>query len=144
MRDGLRFILGVTTYFSIPRSTQFQVRPLMEPLAPYFDLAKQDCDPSNGHSLNESMLNVSSACARVGEMAALLKRELTQAEAIERGHAREGDPDASEAKIAAHIKYSTIEEQSAFNMAEACHKALLGKFKALQSALSFLKSEHRL
>ena len=57
---------------------------------------------------------------------------------------RAADPDVSEARLAASVKYLVLDERKAFQEADNLAKTLHGRFKALQSALSFLKSELRM
>ena len=113
----------------------------MESLAPYYAIANQDVDAGNGHDLNKAMLESAAACGRVNVIRAELEDALLRAEHRQREALRAADPDVSEARLAASVKYLVLDERKAFQEADNLAKTLHGRFKALQSALSFLRSE---
>lgn len=89
------------------------------------------------------MLRVSAAIARVGEIAVHAEAALLYAERRERDACLKSFPDAPENRVAAYAKTLTIDERIGFRETETVLRSLHQRFKAIQSALSYLKTEPR-
>jgi len=112
----------------------------MSELEQYAELAKESVDPSNGHFLADRMLKLSAASARMGEL--LVEAEVILLTAEKR--IRESNQAESQAEMAALVRSLTIAEQAHFRRCVEIRRGLDRAFKAVQSALSYLKSEMRM
>jgi len=112
----------------------------MNELDTYTELAKEQVDPSNGHSLADRMLKLGAASARMGEL--LVDAEVALLIAEKR--IRESNQADSQAEMAALVRSLTIAEQAHFRRCVEIRRGLDRAFKAAQSALSYLKSEMRM
>ena len=114
----------------------------MSELEQYLSLASAEHDTNNGKDLVLAMEAVSRAIVRVGALLAEAEHTLL----LKVRNVREGlvQYEFSEARLREEIRIDTVEEQATVGVLKALLTGLNGRFKSLQSALSYLKSEMRL
>lgn len=105
----------------------------------YIALAREEINPSNGAEVVGQMEKVSVASFRVGEM--LVDAEHTLLDAQSKRMEGLEQYEFSEAKIKRLVDMDTVKEVTTVKVLKNLLTGLTGRFKALQSALSYLKSE---
>lgn len=116
-----------------------------EEIAKFYALAAEPLSASDGNGLADSMLKVSAAVARVGEILTDAQEGLLHCEGRHRLEQQSKlGPDVSEARLSAEVARRTITERIVVKRAETLLVALRDRFRAAQSALRHLDAEMRL
>jgi hypothetical protein len=116
----------------------------MTELETYAEIAKRPANANDPGGLADYMLEVSGAISRMSELTVCAEVAWLRKQAECRKNLIEAEPTASEARIAASVESLSIGERIDFRTAESLLRALNQRFKAVQSALSFRKSERQI